>query len=57
MLHSRLGDWKLTVLHPLCCLMFAAGFSLREYGAFDYTITKPNINIYIASQCLIFMAP
>lgn len=37
--------------------MFAAGFSLREYGAFDYTITKPNINIYIASQCLIFMAP
>jgi hypothetical protein len=44
-------------LHPLCCLMFAAGFALREYGAFNYAITKPNLSVYIASTCLIYMAP
>ena len=37
--------------------MFAVGFALREYGAFNYTFNTQNLNIYIASTCLIYMAP
>lgn len=37
--------------------MFTVGFALREYGAFNYLYTTANLNIYIASTCLIYMAP
>lgn len=37
--------------------MFAVGFALREYGAFNYIDTTSNLNVYIASTCLIYMAP
>ncbi|KAH8195300.1 hypothetical protein TruAng_010523 [Truncatella angustata] len=37
--------------------MFAVGFALREYGAFHYEFTKTNLNVYIASVCLIYMSP
>lgn len=37
--------------------MFTAGFALREYGAFNYYNTTVNLNIYIASTCLIYMSP
>ncbi|KAJ4417347.1 hypothetical protein N0V82_006211 [Gnomoniopsis sp. IMI 355080] len=54
----RYRDWALTILHPLCCLMFTVGFALRDYGAFDnYLYTTENLNIYIASICLIYMSP
>ncbi|KAJ4396162.1 hypothetical protein N0V93_000381 [Gnomoniopsis smithogilvyi] len=54
----RYGDWTLTFLHPLCCLMFTVGFALREYGAFDhYLYTTENLNVYIASTCLVYMSP
>jgi hypothetical protein len=48
---------KWTNLLPLCSFMFADGFALREYGAFHYSFNKPNLNVYIASTCLIYMAP
>jgi hypothetical protein len=38
---------------PFCCTLFAAGFALREYGAFDVG----HINIYLASTLLIYMSP
>lgn len=53
----RYNAWTLTILHPICCLMFTVGFALREYGAFNYVDTTVNLNVYIASTCLIYMAP
>ncbi|KAF3760869.1 hypothetical protein M406DRAFT_334491 [Cryphonectria parasitica EP155] len=50
-------SWKLTALYPFSCLLFSLGFVLREYGAFNYYDTTANLNIYIASTCLIYMAP
>ncbi|ETS82045.1 hypothetical protein PFICI_07047 [Pestalotiopsis fici W106-1] len=54
---TRYKAWKWTVLHPLCALMFAVGFAVREVGAFNYEVTRPNINIYITSTCFIYFAP
>ncbi|KPM44171.1 hypothetical protein AK830_g2349 [Neonectria ditissima] len=50
--------FKLIGLHPLCALMFTAGYALREYGAFNYTYySNQNLIIYILSQVLIFVCP
>ncbi|KAF2188454.1 hypothetical protein K469DRAFT_737351 [Zopfia rhizophila CBS 207.26] len=45
--------FKITALHPFCCLLFAVGFALREYGAFDYD----NLTVYIISIICIYCAP
>ncbi|POR38230.1 Uncharacterized protein TPAR_01569 [Tolypocladium paradoxum] len=45
--------WKLTPLFPFCCLLFTAGFALREYGAFHYD----NLDVFIASICITYAAP
>ncbi|KAK0628374.1 hypothetical protein B0T17DRAFT_505055 [Bombardia bombarda] len=45
--------FKVTALLPICCLLFTAGFAVREYGAFHYE----NLNVYIASTFLIYMSP
>lgn len=50
---QRYRSWRITALHPLCALMFAAGFALRAYGAWKYD----DIGIYIASTLLIYCAP
>ncbi|KAJ9305996.1 hypothetical protein DTO217A2_4468 [Paecilomyces variotii] len=49
--------FKLTGLHPLCAAMFAAGFALREYGAFHYLYTTRNLIMYIVSLILIYVNP
>ncbi|KAB8231215.1 uncharacterized protein BDW43DRAFT_320888 [Aspergillus alliaceus] len=49
--------FKLMILHLLCCLMFTAGFALREYGAFHHSYNKPDLYTYIASTALIYMSP
>ncbi|KAJ1710304.1 RTA1 like protein-domain-containing protein [Aspergillus flavus] len=49
--------FKLMSLHLVCCLMFVIGFALREYGAFHYSFSKPDLYIYIVSTCLIYMSP
>lgn len=54
---SRFKCFKLTALHPLCALMFSAGFALREYGAFNYLYTSQNLIIYIMSVVLIYVNP
>ncbi|KAF2795857.1 RTA1 domain protein [Melanomma pulvis-pyrius CBS 109.77] len=46
-------SFRITALHPFCCLLFVIGFALREYGSFNYS----HLNVYIASQILIFCAP
>ncbi|KAK0384211.1 hypothetical protein NLU13_8299 [Sarocladium strictum] len=45
--------WILTPLFPFCCLLFTAGFALREYGAFHYD----SLNAFIASVCITYAAP
>ncbi|KAI0836795.1 RTA1 like protein-domain-containing protein [Hypoxylon sp. FL0890] len=46
-------SWKLTGLYALCGALFAAGFTVRELGAFDYT----KLIFYIVSSCLVYFAP
>jgi len=50
---SKYKSFKLTGLLLFCCLVFTVGFSLREYGAFNYD----NVNIYLASTLLIYTSP
>ncbi|KAK4194973.1 hypothetical protein QBC40DRAFT_25709 [Triangularia verruculosa] len=46
-------SWRLTGLYVFCAVLFAAGFVVRAWGAFDYT----NLVKYIVSVCLIYGAP
>jgi hypothetical protein len=50
---TRYKCWILTPLYPFCCLLFTAGFALREYGAFHYD----NLEVFIASVCITYAAP
>jgi hypothetical protein len=50
---TRYKCWILTPLYPFCCLLFTAGFALREYGAFHYN----NLDVFIASVCITYAAP
>lgn len=56
-LSSRYRCFKLVGLHPLCAIIFAAGYGLREYGAFNYMYSNRNLIIYILSQVFIFICP
>lgn len=54
----RYRCFKLMGLHLFCAPMLAAGFAMRSYGAWNYSPEiRTNINVYIASTCLIYMAP
>ncbi|KAF2440170.1 RTA1 domain protein [Karstenula rhodostoma CBS 690.94] len=46
-------SFKITALHPFCCLLFVVGFALREYGAFHIS----NVTIYLVSTICIYCAP
>ncbi|TPX09583.1 uncharacterized protein E0L32_009184 [Thyridium curvatum] len=46
-------SWKLTGLYVFTSTIFAAGFIMREIGAFNYE----SIEIYIASIVLVFVSP
>ncbi|PQE07902.1 RTA1 domain-containing protein [Rutstroemia sp. NJR-2017a WRK4] len=54
---SRYKSTKLIGLHPLCAVMFAIGYSLREYGTFNYMYSIPNLIVYILSQVFIYICP
>lgn len=54
---SRFKCFKLMGLHPLCAALFAVGYALREYGAFNYLYNTQNLIIYILSVCLIYICP
>ncbi|KAK4153530.1 hypothetical protein C8A00DRAFT_33691 [Chaetomidium leptoderma] len=45
--------FRVTAYLPFCCVLFCAGFALREYGAFHYE----HLNVYLASTLLIYMSP
>ncbi|KIX06165.1 uncharacterized protein Z518_04139 [Rhinocladiella mackenziei CBS 650.93] len=49
----KFKSWRIGFLLPWAALLFVAGFSLREYGAYHYD----NLDIFIASTVLLFLAP
>ncbi|KAI1469852.1 uncharacterized protein F4812DRAFT_420535, partial [Daldinia caldariorum] len=58
--NSRYGAFKLIGLHPLCAVLFAIGYALREYGAYNYmysVATKTPLIMFILSQIFIFVCP
>ncbi|KAK3369817.1 hypothetical protein B0H63DRAFT_497103 [Podospora didyma] len=51
-------SWKLIGLHPVCAVVFTAGYALREYGAYgNYLYSTRNLLIYIFSQVSIYICP
>ncbi|KAI9803964.1 MAG: hypothetical protein M1833_000245 [Piccolia ochrophora] len=50
---SKYHWWKTTFLLPWAALIFAAGFAMREWGAYEYD----NLNVFISSIVLILAAP
>lgn len=57
---SRYKAWGLIGLHPLCAVLFAAGYGLREYGAYNYLYEVDNaepLTMFIVSQVCIYVGP
>ena len=54
---SRYKSFKLIGIHPLCAVVFTAGYALRELGAFNYIYSPSNLAIFIMSQVFIFVCP
>ncbi|EXJ85554.1 hypothetical protein A1O1_05918 [Capronia coronata CBS 617.96] len=46
-------SWRIGFLLPWAGLLFVVGFALREVGAYNYG----NLNVFIASTVLLFLAP
>ncbi|KAF9887528.1 hypothetical protein FE257_010106 [Aspergillus nanangensis] len=59
----RYRCFKLLGLHPLCAVLFAVGYALREYEAFNYSygigdsLNTRNLLLYIISQVFIYICP
>jgi len=52
----------MTGLHAFCAVLFTVGYSLREYGAFNYMFedkqsSQMTLGVYIASQVFIYICP
>lgn len=58
---SRYKCFKLIGLHPICAVLFAAGYALREYGAFSYLYLgvegTSTLLTFIMSQVFIYICP
>ncbi|KAI8172005.1 hypothetical protein K4K51_011598 [Colletotrichum sp. SAR 10_75] len=56
----RYKSFKLIGLHPVCAVLFTAGYSLREYGAYHYLYsetTKTPLMVFVFSQVFIYVCP
>ncbi|CAJ2501184.1 Uu.00g040370.m01.CDS01 [Anthostomella pinea] len=55
----RYRCFKMIGLHPVCAVLFAAGYALREYGSFNfmYSPENPSLIIFILSQVCIYVCP
>jgi len=57
---SHYKAFKLVGLIPLCAVLFALGYALRQYGAHDYLYTSRNgaaLGPFVASQVAIYVCP
>ncbi|KAF9875482.1 hypothetical protein CkaCkLH20_06863 [Colletotrichum karsti] len=56
----RYKAFKLIGLHPVCAVLFTAGYSLRLYGSYNYIYsetTKTPLMVFIFSQVFIYVCP
>ncbi|KAL9109406.1 MAG: hypothetical protein Q9227_005913 [Pyrenula ochraceoflavens] len=56
----RYKAFKLIGWHPVCAVLFTAGYALREYGAYNYiydNTTNTPLIIFILSQVFIYVCP
>ncbi|KAM7192990.1 putative RTA1 domain protein [Rhypophila sp. PSN 637] len=53
----RYKSFRLTGLHPVCCVLFTLGYILREIGAFNYIYSPPNLINFILCQVFIYVCP
>ncbi|KAL0930894.1 rta1 domain-containing protein [Colletotrichum truncatum] len=56
----RYKAFKLIGLHPACAILFTAGYSLREWGSYNYLYSKSTIApllVFIFSQVFIYVCP
>ncbi|KAL3435091.1 hypothetical protein BDV09DRAFT_204395 [Aspergillus tetrazonus] len=59
-LFSQYRSWRLLGLYPLCGVLFALGYALREYGAYHYLYDEKNstvLIVFILSQVFIYVCP
>ena len=54
---SRYKAFLLAGFHPLCAVILAVGYALREYGSFNYFYTRGNLITFICSQVFIYVCP
>lgn len=61
LLFSRYQAWKLIGLHPVCAVLFTAGYALRAYGAFGHYVYLESSNVplltFVMSQVFIYVGP
>lgn len=57
MKNSHYKAWTMIGLHPMCAAFYTAGYTLREYGAFNYLYSPTNLNVFIVSQVMIYICP
>ncbi|KAK9776809.1 putative RTA1 domain protein [Seiridium cardinale] len=53
-------SFKLIGIHPVCAVIFTAGYGLREYGAFHYLYNpdnSQNLLAFVLSQVFIYICP
>ncbi|KAI9864761.1 MAG: hypothetical protein M1824_004668 [Vezdaea acicularis] len=50
---NKYKSWRYTTLLPPACLIYCAGFIMREVAAHHYK----NLGILIAAQCLLYIGP
>ncbi|KAK0630365.1 hypothetical protein B0T17DRAFT_636372 [Bombardia bombarda] len=54
---SYYKSWKMMWLHPVCAVLFTAGFILREVASHNYIYSPTNLAIFIPSVVLIGICP
>ncbi|KAL4813286.1 hypothetical protein BDW67DRAFT_178014 [Aspergillus spinulosporus] len=57
---DRYRSWRLFGLYPLSGVLFALGYALREYGAYNYLYDEENTTVlivFILSQVFIYVCP
>ncbi|KAF6843267.1 rta1 domain-containing protein [Colletotrichum musicola] len=56
----RYKAFRLVGLHPICAVLFTAGYSLREYGTYNYIYSKTDkapLMVFVFSQVFIYVCP
>lgn len=55
--NSRYNDRHLTGVQAFCAVLYTIAYALREYGAFNYLYSTPNLACFIISEVFIYISP